>query len=219
MGRDLTFGQDILDYIAASTPPEPPLYRRLRAETAALGEVSAMQIGWTQAHFMQLAARMVRARRYLEIGVFTGYSTLAVADALPPTGRVVALDISEEWTAMGRRYWKAAKVEKKIRLVLGDARKTLKALERTSLGAFDLAFIDADKENLAHYFEHTLRLLRPGGVVMIDNVLWSGAVIDPSDRRESTKALRAFNRRLVKDKRVAFAMIPLGDGLTVALKK
>jgi len=219
VGRDLTFGQDILDYIAEATPPEPALYRRLRAETAALGEVSAMQIGWTQARFMQLMAKMLGARRYLEIGVFTGYSTLAVADALPASGKVVALDLSEEWTAIARRHWKAAGVERKIRLVLGDARKTLKKLEPASTGTFDLAFIDADKENLADYFDHALRLLRTGGLVMVDNVLWSGAVLNPADRRESTKALRAFNRRIVRDQRVHYALIPLGDGLTLAWKK
>ena len=219
MGRDLTFGQAILDYIAEVTPPEPPRYRRLRRETAALGEVRAMQIGWTQARFMQLMAKMLGARRYLEIGVFTGYSTLAVAEALPASGRVLALDISEEWTAVAKRHWKKAGVDKKIRLVLGEARTTLKNLGAKAKDSFDLAFIDADKESLDHYFEQALKLVRTGGLIMVDNVLWSGGVIDPADTRTSTEALRAFNRRIVRDRRIHYALIPLGDGLTLALKK
>lgn len=218
MGRELTLGKNALNYIAAVTPPEPPLLRHLRTETQALGQVSGMQISWTQARFMQLVAKIVQAQRYLEIGVFTGYSSLAMAQVLPASAKVLALDISKEWTDIAKKYWLLGNVAQKIKLVLGDARSTLRALEKRHKGTYDLIFIDADKENLLHYYSHALVLLRPGGIVMVDNVLWSGAVYNPKDRRKSTSVLRAFNKKIIKDSRVAYSLIPIGDGLTLALK-
>lgn len=167
---------------------------------------------------MQLVAKIVQAQRYLEIGVFTGYSSLAMAQVLPTSAKVLALDISKEWTDIAKKYWLLGNVAQKIKLVLGDARSTLRALEKRHKGTYDLIFIDADKENLLHYYSHALVLLRPGGIVMVDNVLWSGAVYNPKDRRKSTSVLRAFNKKIIKDSRVAYSLIPIGDGLTLALK-
>lgn len=218
MGRELTIGKTTLNYITAVTPPEPPLLRQLRAETQALGQVSGMQISWTQARFMQLVAKIIRARRYLEIGVFTGYSSLAMAQSLPASAKILALDVSKEWTDIAKKYWVSGGVAKKIKLILGDARATLQTLEKKKKGTFDLVFIDADKENLLCYYSHALTLLRPGGIVMVDNVLWSGAVYNPKDRRKSTTVLRTFNKKIIKDTRVSYSLVPIGDGLTLAVK-
>lgn len=219
MGRDLTFDSRLLGYVADHTAPEPEIFRRLREETDALGEISAMQIGWVQARFMQVLARAMGAKRYLEVGVFTGYSALAMAQVLPKDGRITAIDVSEEWTAIARKYWKEAGVEAKIELVLNDAREALESLKKKNVPPYDIAFIDADKENLKHYFELCLALVRPGGLVMVDNVLWSGDVANADDTRESTQALRAFNQRVVKDTRVLTSLIPVGDGLSLSVKK
>lgn len=219
MGRDLTFDSRLLGYVAEHTAREPEIFRRLRKETDALGEISAMQIGWVQARFMQVLARAMGARRYLEVGVFTGYSALAMAQILPKDGRITAIDVSEEWTAMGRKYWKEAGVEEKIDLVLDDAKQVLERLKKKNAAPYDIVFIDADKENLDRYFELCLALVRQGGLVIVDNVLWSGSVASPEDTRDSTQALRAFNRRVVKDRRVITSMIPVGDGLSLSVKK
>jgi predicted O-methyltransferase YrrM len=169
---------------------------------------------------MQLLARMLGTRKYLEVGVFTGYSTLAVAEAMAEGGEITALDISEDWTAMGRRYWQAAGVDRKIDLKLGDALLSLQDLLNSgNAGTYDLAFIDADKPNIPKYFNFCLKLLRPGGLVIVDNVLWSGAVADPGDQEESTVALRAFNDAVLTDDRIFYSMIPVGDGLVLAQKK
>ncbi|HVP08958.1 MAG TPA: class I SAM-dependent methyltransferase [Burkholderiales bacterium] len=193
---------------------ETAVQRRLRAVTRKLPRGS-MQIGPDQAAFMQVLVRAIGARRCLEVGTFTGYSALAVALALPPGGRMVCCDVSEEWTSIARRYWKQARIQNKITLHLAPALQTLKTLK----GPFDFAFIDADKANLQAYFERCLRLVRRGGLVAIDNTLWHGRVLDRSDRTADTRAVRAFNRRLRDDRRVEIALVPIGDGLTLAWKR
>jgi caffeoyl-CoA O-methyltransferase len=159
------------------------------------------------------------ARRCLEIGTFTGYSALAVAMALPPDGRIVACDISESFTAVARNHWQRAGVAEKIELRLGPAMATLDALLAEGGAPFDFAFIDADKENYGGYFECALTLLRPGGLVAVDNVLWGGSVADPSVRDAETEAIRRFNARLRADERVDISLLPVADGLTLARKR
>ena len=193
---------------------ETAVQRRLREVTRRLPRGS-MQIGPDQAAFIQLLVRATGARRCLEIGTFTGYSALAVALALPPGGRIVCCDLSEEWTSIARRFWKKARMEKKIELHLGPALQTLRKLK----GPFDFAFIDADKENMQAYFEHCLRLVRRGGLVAIDNTLWHGRVLDRGDRTADTRAVRAFNRKLRGDRRVEIALVAIGDGVTLAWKR
>lgn len=219
MGVDLNFGPEVLEYVSKHTPAEPELHQRLRAETDTLGPISAMQISWTQANLMQLLAKLINATRYLEIGVFTGYSTLAVAQALPDEGRITALDIDEKWAKIAKRYWGEAGVDGKIDLILGDACQTLETLCSGACPPFDMAFIDADKLNLSKYFDYSLRLVRSGGLVIVDNVLWEGAVLDSKTQDQNTKAIRAFNDQVMADERVHLSMIPVGDGLLLAVKK
>ena len=201
-------------YLTEEMTRESAVEKRLRAETATLAHGS-MQIGADQAALLALLIRVSGARRALEIGTFTGMSALAVARALPEDGQLVCCDLSEEWTAVARRYWKKAGVEKKIDLRIGPALATLKRLK----GSFDLAFIDADKENYRNYYERCLKLVRRGGLIAIDNTLWYGRVIDRRDRSADTRAIRAFNRKLHFDRRVDLSLVPIGDGLTLALKR
>jgi caffeoyl-CoA O-methyltransferase len=198
---------------------EPPLLLALREETAALTQRS-MQISPEQGQFMALLTRLIDARRCLEVGVFTGYSSLATALALPEGGHLVACDVSEEWTSVARRYWQQAGVAHKIRLHLAPAVDTLDALlVQGQAGTFDFAFIDADKTNYLEYYERTLALLRTGGLVLIDNTLWSGKVADPEVSDADTVALRHFNEVLHHDERVDLSLLPMGDGLTLARKR
>ena len=163
---------------------------------------------------------MLGARKTIEIGVFTGYSSLVVALALPEDGRVIACDINEEWTAVARRYWREAGVERKIDLRLRPALQTLDDLIALGqAGSFDFAFIDADKENYESYYERCLTLVRPGGLIAVDNVLWSGRVIDAADQDKDTRAIRAFNEKLKSDERVWLSLLPIRDGVTLACKK
>jgi predicted O-methyltransferase YrrM len=179
-----------------------------------------MQIGPEQGQFMALLARLVQARRCIEVGVFTGYSSLAVALALPDDGRIVACDVSEEWTSVARRYWREAGVEHKIELVLAPAVQTIDGLvARGEAGQYDLAFIDADKTGYLAYYERVLQLLRPGGLVIVDNTLWNGAVADPAVTDDDTVALRQFNEHLHRDQRIDLSLVPIGDGLTLARKR
>jgi len=179
-----------------------------------------MQVGPDQGQFLGLLAKLVGAKSCLEVGVFTGYSSLSVARALPADGRIVALDVSEEWTSIARRYWKQAGVDSKIDLRLGPALDALDALIAQGKSAsFDLAFIDADKGNYLAYYERCLALVRAGGLIMVDNTLWSGRVADASNKDNDTVALRAFNEALHRDVRVDIALLPVGDGLTLARKK
>jgi predicted O-methyltransferase YrrM len=216
---DLTIDGALWDYIRRVTLREPDVLRRLREETAGNPQVN-MQISPEQGQFMALLMHLIGARRTIEVGVFTGYSSLAVALALPDDGRMIACDVSEEWTAVARRYWREAGVEHKIDLRLRPALETLDGLIASGeAGRFDFAFIDADKENYAHYFERALVLLRPGGLIAVDNVLWSGKVLDPEENDADTRAIRAFNENLHTDERVWLSMLPVRDGLTLASKK
>ena len=201
-------------YVVATGVRETAVQRRLRAVTRKI-PMGTMQIGPEQAALMQNLVRVLGARRCIEIGTFTGYSALAVALALPPGGRIVCCDISEEWTAVAKKYWALASVSHKIQLKLAPALDTLKKLK----GPFDFAFIDADKTNYQNYFERCLKLVRRGGIIAIDNTLWHGRVIDRRERSADTLAIRAFNRRLHRDRRVEVSLVPIGDGLTLAYKR
>lgn len=210
--------EKIQEYIIAQTVREHPLLARLREETAQR-ENAQMEIGPEQGAFMQLLARAIGAKRYLEIGVFTGYSSLAMALALPGDGHIVACDVSDEYTGVARRYWKLAGVENKIDLRIAPALQTLAALSAERAEPFDMAFIDADKTNADNYYEASLRLLRTGGLILVDNVLWSGRVADPADNDEATVALRALNAKVGTDERVDASLVAMCDGILIARKR
>jgi caffeoyl-CoA O-methyltransferase len=198
---------------------ETPLQQRLRAETARLPN-ARMQISPDQGALLALLARLTGTRRALEVGTFTGYSALAVAAALPDDGRLIACDVSEEWTRVARRYWREAGLAAKIELRLGPAAETLAALLHDGQGgSFDFAFIDADKENSDRYYELCLRLLRPGGLIAVDNALWHGTVADPAVQDDETNAIRALNRKARDDDRVDACLATVGDGLLLARKR
>ena len=217
--RTIQLTDSLYEYLLAVSLREPDLLRQLREETATLPS-ARMQIAPEQGQFMALLARLTGARRCLEIGVFTGYSSLVTALALPDDGRIIACDVSEEWTAVARRYWKAAGVAHKIELRLAPAVQTLDELLAAGQGgSFDLAFIDADKERYADYYQRALELVRVGGLIVVDNTLWSGRVADPADADVDTVALRQFNAHLHRDERVDLSLLPVGDGLTLARKK
>ena len=219
MSDDLIITPEILDYIRRVTLREPDVARRLREETAR-DPNAGMQISAEQGQFMALLIHLLGARKTLEIGAFTGYSSLAVALALPDDGHIIACDVSEEWTSVARRYWREAGVERKIDLRLRPAIQTLDDLiAHGQAGSFDFAFIDANKSNYANYYERCLVLVRPGGLIAVDNVLWSGKVIDPADNEPDTLAIRAFNEKLKDDQRVWLSILPIRDGLTLASKK
>lgn len=216
--RTLTLDDELYQYLLDVSLRETTIQRRLREETAGL-EMAEMQISPEQGQFMALLVALIGARDTLEVGVFTGYSALCVAAALPDNGRIVACDVSEEWTTIARRYWREAGVDGKIALKLAPATETLAGLiDSGEKGRFDFAFIDADKKNYALYFEQCLELLRPGGLVAVDNTLWSGSVVDPRDQSNDTKAIREFNKALRKDSRIRLSLVPIGDGLTLAMK-
>jgi predicted O-methyltransferase YrrM len=208
----------IQEYIIANVVREQPILRELREETSRHPQ-ARMQIGPEQGQLMQLLARAIGARRYLEIGVFTGYSALAMALALPENGYVLACDVDEEFTAIARRYWRAAGVDRKIDLRLAPALETLAKVRGENVEPFDLAFIDADKRNAGEYYELALALVRPGGLVLVDNVLWGGAVLDPAATDDDTRALGALNAKAGRDERVDVALVPVCDGLLIARKR
>lgn len=210
----------LYEYMLSVSLREPPLLEQLRRETEVMPHAS-MQISPEQGQLMGLLVRMLAAKRTLEVGVFTGYSSLSVALALPEDGRIVACDVSEEYTAVARRYWQAAGVEHKIDLRLAPALETLSQLvdDPSNHGTFDFAFIDADKVNYQAYFDASLTLLRPGGVIAVDNVLWGGDVADPQVIDEDTQAIRQFNSTLHTDQRVDISLAPIGDGLFLACKR
>jgi predicted O-methyltransferase YrrM len=219
MGVRSLLPDDVERYVGEVITKETPLQKRLRAETAKL-PMSMMQIGPDQGALLALLVRLIGAKRTLEIGTFTGYSALAVAQALPEGGKVIACDISEEWTAIARRYWREAGLDDRIELRLGPAAETLKALlQAGGAGSFDFAFIDADKSGYDTYYELCLQLIRPNGLIAIDNVLWSGAVLDPKKRDADTAALRALNLKIRDDARVDSALLTVGDGLMLARKR
>lgn len=206
-------------YLLKTTVREPALLARLRQETAELPN-GGMQISPEQGQLMRLLVEVVGVRRALEVGVFTGYSSTVVAMALPADGQLVACDVSEEWTNVARRYWREAGVESKIDLRVGPALHTLDALLAAGqAGSFDFAFIDADKTSYDGYYERCLSLVRAGGLLAVDNTLWSGAVADPSDQRDSTRVIRALNEKIAADSRVTASLVPIGDGLYLARKR
>ena len=206
----------LYDYLIAHGHNDDPIRAELAAETAKLGMISGMQIAAEQGTFMAILAGAIGARSAVEVGTFTGYSALCVARALPADGKLLCCDINEQWTSVGRRYWERAGVANKITLKLGPAADTLKALP--SSHTFDFAFIDADKNNYDTYYEYALKLVRRGGLIAIDNVLWSGAVVDSADTSADTVAIRALNEKIHADSRVDATLLPVGDGLTLALK-
>lgn len=217
--KTFTLQEPLYSYLLSVSLREPDVLRRLREETMSI-PLAGMQIAPEQGQFMALLVRLLGARKCLEVGTFTGYSALAVALALPADGKLIACDISEEWTAVGRRYWKEAGMAERIDLQLGRALKTLdKLLAAGAAGSFDFAFIDADKPSYLDYYERALTLLRPGGLIAVDNVLWDGTVAGEFSQSEDTRALRAFNAKLAKDERVYLSLVPIGDGLTLALKR
>jgi predicted O-methyltransferase YrrM len=210
---------ELADYIRAVSLREPELLARLREETAALPD-SAMQLSPEQGQFLGLLVRLTNARNAIEIGVYTGFSSLHIALAMPDGGRLIACDVNPESTAIAQRYWREAKVEHKIDLRIAPALETLdKLLASGAAETFDFAFIDADKEGYERYFERSLKLLRAGGLMAFDNVLFHGTVIDESDQTPDTRAIREFNAKLHRDARVWLSMVPLGDGFTLALKR
>ena len=215
----LPLTEPLYRYLLANSLREHAALERLRDETARLPG-AGMQIAPEQGQFMALLVELIGARRVLEIGCFTGYSALAMALALPPDGRLVTLEANPEPVAIGRRAWAAAGVANRIEVRIGLALESLDVLLREGLaGTFDLAFIDADKKSYEAYYERTLRLVRAGGLILLDNVLWGGAVADPADRDRQTQALRQLNAKLQRDERVSLSMLPIGDGLTVARKR
>jgi predicted O-methyltransferase YrrM len=212
--RGVALSDALYEYVLKVGVRETRVQRELRAQTQKL-PMAGMQIGPDQAALLQVLVRILRAKRCIEIGTFTGYSALAVALALPRDGKIICCDVSEEWTAIARRYWKKAGVEKKMDLRIAPALETLTRLK----GSFDFAFIDADKPNYWNYYERCLRLIRKGGLIAVDNTLWGGSVINPDKQSESTRALRVFNQRVARDRRVDIALVPIGDGLTLAVKR
>ncbi len=210
----------LYEYLSSHSLREPDVLRRLREETAGLGGISVMQISPEQGQLMQLLLRLIGAKCYLEVGTFTGYSALACAMALPEDGTVITCDVSREWAQIGQRYWEESGMDEKIDLCIGPAAETLKTLlDSGEAGRFDAMFIDADKTNYETYYEYGLQLVRPGGLIMIDNVLWGGAVADPVQNDADTQAIRALNVKIHRDDRVDISMVPIADGLTLARKK
>ena len=208
---------NLYEYLVAHGHNGDPLRAELAAETAKLGMISGMQIAAEQGTFMAILAGATGARSAVEVGTFTGYSALCVARALPADGKLLCCDINEEWTSVGRRYWERAGVANKITLKLAPAAETLKALPPSH--TFDFAFIDADKTSYAIYYEEILKRLRPSGLMIIDNVLWSGAVADEAKQDADTQALRKLNDFIAKDTRVEAVMLGIADGLTIVRKK
>ncbi len=217
--RTLQMDDRLYEYLLRVSLRESDVMRRLREETAKM-PFAGMQVSPEQGQFMSFLVEALGVVNALEVGVFTGYSSLAVATALPDDGRLVACDVSDDWTRIARRYWQEAGVEKKVELRLGSGVETLEALSREGKdGTFDFAFIDADKESYVEYYERCLSLVRRGGVIAFDNVLWNGAVADPSEQGTATVALRRLNDLLTNDARVTLAMLPIGDGLTLVRRR
>jgi predicted O-methyltransferase YrrM len=216
--RTLQLSDSVHRYFLEVAVAESAPLRELRAETSKLPG-AGMQISPEQGRFMGWLVELLGARRALEVGVFTGYSSLCVAQALPADGQLVACDISEEWTELARRYWRRAGVDGKVTLRLGPAASTLEELLAAGeAGSYDFAFIDADKQNYALYYDRCLELLRQGGVLAVDNTLWGGSVADPERQDDSTRAIRALNQKAFADRRVSACLVPIGDGLLLARK-
>jgi O-methyltransferase len=212
-------GGALADYVDSNWLRESALKRRLREETAKMPR-AGMQISAHQGQQIGLLAHAIGARRAVEVGTFTGYSSLCIAEALPDDGKLWCCDVSEEWTSIARRYWKEAGLDKRIELTIAPALKTLDWLLAQGLaGQIDLAFIDANKNDYDAYYERCLKLVRRGGLILIDNVLWGGSVANLADKDEDTEAIRALNAKLKTDERVDLALFAVGDGMTCALKR
>jgi predicted O-methyltransferase YrrM len=219
MSRHFSFDEPTYKYLVNTSVRESEVARRLREETQKL-PMAQMQIGPDQGQFLQLLVQLIGAKKTLEVGVFTGYSSLWVATGLPGDGRIIACDVSEEYTSVARRYWKEAGIDNKIELILRPAVETLdELLNKDQGGTFDFAFIDADKSNYDNYYERTLQLLRRGGLVAIDNTIWSGRVAKREENDGDTVAIRELNEKLHRDERVSLSMLMVGDGLTLAMKR
>ena len=213
----LHLNQALYDYVIAHGHNSDPILHELAEETQKLGLISGMQIAPEQGTLMGILARAIGAKSAVEVGVFTGYSSICVARALPPDGKLLCLDVNEQWTAIARRFWDRAGVANKITLKLAPAAETLRALPPSH--TFDFAFVDADKSSYRTYYEEILKRLRRDGLLLIDNVVWSGKVIDPEDQTDDTEAIRELNDFIAKDPRVEAVMIPVADGITIVRKK
>jgi O-methyltransferase len=216
--QSIELNQTLYDYLITNSLREPSILRRLRQETAEL-EMARMQIAPEQGQLMALLLKLIGARRYLEVGTFTGYSALVSVLAMGPQSSSYALDISVEWTSIAQRYWHEAGVADQINLLLADARDSLASLVATQSDSFDMIFIDADKTGYQTYIESAHSLLRAGGLLLLDNTLWGGAVANPADQDADTVALRAVNSAMHVDERFDISMLPVGDGLTLAMKR
>ncbi|MBN3922882.1 class I SAM-dependent methyltransferase [Nostoc sp. NMS4] len=217
--QSIGLDNQLYNYLLSVSLREPEILGKLRQETANHPR-SRMQISPEQGQFMSFLVQLIGAKKTLEVGVFTGYSSLSVALTLPADGKIIACDVSEEFTAIARRYWQEAGVADKIDLRLAPALETLDSLLATGQAeTFDFAFIDADKENYDGYYERSLQLVRPGGLIAIDNVLWSGQVADEQNQHETTQAIRALNEKLHHDERITLSLVPIADGLTLAIKR
>jgi len=208
---------ELYAYVVRMSVRDDDVLAKLAEETAGLGPLSRMQIAPDEGTFLTLLVRAIGARSAIEIGTFTGASAIAIARGLPQDGRLLCCDVSDEWTAIARRYFRAAALEAKIELRIAPAIETLRALSPST--RFDFAFLDADKTSYAAYYEELLPRLRPGGLIVIDNALWGGRVIDESDQSESTRAIRGLNERIAKDERVDAVLVPIADGVMVVGKK
>jgi len=218
-GKSIGLSDELHEYMLSVSHRESAVMKQLREETAEHPEAE-MQIAPEQAQFFQFLLRLIGARRTIEVGVFTGYSALAAADVLPPNGEIVACDVSEQYTEVARRYWRRAGVADKIDLRIAPAAETLDALlDEGQAGTFDFSFIDADKESYDTYYERSLRLLRPGGVIALDNVFRDGRVLDSDVDDESVRAIQVLNEKLHTDERVDLTILPLADGVTLAMKR
>jgi caffeoyl-CoA O-methyltransferase len=214
--KSFQLSAEIHDYLIAHSTPADDIERALIEETAALGDIARMQIAPEQGALLRILTRLLGVTRAVEVGTFTGYSALCIARGLAPQGRLLCCDVSDEWTKIGRRHWEAAGVADRVELRLGPALDTLQSLPREA--TFDLAFIDADKPNYVAYYEELLPRMRVNGLLIVDNVLWSGSVVDPKANDENVQAIRAFNDHLAHDDRVEKVMLPVSDGITLARK-
>ena len=217
--RTLSIDDRLYDYICDVCINEAALLTQLREETAQL-EYAVMQISPEQGQFMSLLIKLMGAKRAIEIGTFTGYSSICVASAMPEDGQLICCDISPQWTSIAQKYWALAEIENKIELYTQPAEETLQQLlDDGNEKSFDFIFIDADKQNYITYYEMSLQLLRKGGMIAVDNTLWSGAVADPKNNEPGTRAIRRFNEMIKKDNRVTKSLLTIGDGLTLILKE
>ncbi|AZZ93235.1 O-methyltransferase [Hahella sp. KA22] len=217
--QTLNMNDSLYQYLQVTGVRESKVLHALRDETNR-HEMARMQIAPEQGQFLTLLTKLTGARKAIEVGTFTGYSSICIAEGLPKDGKLICCDVSEEWTSIARRYWCLAGLTDRIDLRLAPAMETLnKLLDEGHARTFDFAFIDADKTNYDNYYEACLRLLRPGGLIAVDNVLWDGKVADPTERDDDTCAIRALNEKLMRDKRIDYSMVPIADGVSLARKK